>query len=39
MSAAYIFLLYPFFSRTIMAQLKDSQVQRFVKCCEKSNYQ
>ena len=39
MSSAYICLLFPFFSRTTMAQLKVSQVQRFVKYCEKSNCQ
>ena len=37
-SLAYICLLFPFYSRTIMAQLKVSQVQRFVKFCEQNNH-
>ena len=34
-SLANICELFPFLSRTIMGQLKVSQVQRFVKYCEK----
>ena len=34
-SSANICKLFPFLSRTIMGQLKVSQVQRFVKYCEK----
>ena len=37
-SLAYICLLFPFYSRTIMAQLKVSHVQRFVKFCEQNNH-
>ena len=37
-SLAYICLLFLFYSRTIMAQLKVSQVQRFVKFCEQNNH-
>ena len=37
-SLAYICLLFPFYSRTIMAQLKVSKVQRFVKFCEQNNH-
>ena len=35
---AYICLSFPFYSRTIMAQLKVSLVQRFVKCCKRNNH-
>ena len=37
MQSSLLCLLFSFYSRTIMAQLKVSQVQRFVKFCEQNN--